>query len=206
MKTNSILIAEKRKVFRLNTALDKIEWEVSFENIITGITRVNEFVFVSTASNWGKKYTSLLEFNTGKLLWTIDKILYFVHVFEETLIYIDKTKEIVSLSLSSGEEKFRVKRDFKWYESPRMALIENKIYLFSKKKTKVLNLNTGILSESKLPANINPKELTFIIDEFQIEINTLPSGDAGDAMLYGMAVGAGDAGGGYDGGDAGGGE
>ena len=34
MKKNSILIAEKRKVFRLNTALDKIEWEVSFENII----------------------------------------------------------------------------------------------------------------------------------------------------------------------------
>ncbi|MCH1539106.1 MAG: hypothetical protein L7S43_03935 [Flavobacteriaceae bacterium] len=203
MKSNSILIAEKRKVFRLNTASQKIEWSVSFENKIAGITRVNEFVFISTASNWGKYYTSLLEFNTGKLLWTIDKILYFVHVFEETLIYIDKTKEIVSLSLNSGEEKFRVKMDFKWYESPRMALIENKIYLFSTKRTKVLNCITGSLSESKLPANINPKEVTFIIDEFQIEINTLPSGDAGDAMLYGMAIGAGNDGGGSSGGDAG---
>jgi hypothetical protein len=203
MKSNSILIAEKRKVFRLNTALQKIEWNVSFEKKIAGITRVNEFVFISTVNNWGKYYTSLLEFNTGKLLWTIDKILYFVHVFEETLIYIDKTKEIVSLSLSSGEEKFRVKMDFKWYESPRVALIENKIYLFSTKRAKVLNWITGSLSESKLPANINPKEVTFLIDEFQIEINTLPSGDAGDAMLYGMAVGAGNDGGGSSGGDAG---
>ncbi|MDB4621159.1 hypothetical protein OAG81_04080, partial [Flavobacteriaceae bacterium] len=66
-----------------------------------------------------------------------------------------------------------------------------------------LNWITGSLSESKLPANINPKEVTFIIDEFQIEINTLPSGDAGDAMLYGMAVGAGNDGGGSSGGDAG---
>ena len=203
MKSNSILIAEKRKVFRLNTASQKIEWNVSFEKKIAGITRVNEFVFISTVNNWGKYYTSLLEFNTGKLLWTIDKILYFVHVFEETLIYIDKTKEIVSLSLSSGEEKFRVKMDFKWYESPRVALIENKIYLFSTKRAKVLNWITGSLSESKLPANINPKEVTFLIDEFQIEINTLPSGDAGDAMLYGMAVGEGNDGGGSSGGDAG---
>jgi hypothetical protein len=203
MKSNSILIAEKRKVFRLNTASQKIEWNVSFEKKIAGITRVNEFVFISTVNNWGKYYTSLLEFNTGKLLWTIDKILYFVHVFEENLIYIDKTKEIVSLSLSSGEEKFRVKMDFKWYESPRVALIENKIYLFSTKRAKVLNWITGSLSESKLPANINPKEVTFLIDEFQIEINTLPSGDAGDAMLYGMAVGEGNDGGGSSGGDAG---
>jgi|SaaInlStandDraft_1057018.scaffolds.fasta_scaffold00244_20 hypothetical protein len=203
MKSNSILIAEKRKVFRLNTASQKIEWNVSFEKKIAGISRVNEFVFISTVNNWGKYYTSLLEFNTGKLLWTIDKILYFVHVFEETLIYIDKTKEIVSLSLSSGEEKFRVKMDFKWYESPRVALIENKIYLFSTKRAKVLNWITGSLSESKLPANINPKEVTFLIDEFQIEINTLPSGDAGDAMLYGMAVGEGNDGGGSSGGDAG---
>jgi hypothetical protein len=93
--------------------------------------------------------------------------------------------------------------DFKWYESPRVALIENKIYLFSTKRAKVLNWITGSLSESKLPANINPKEVTFLIDEFQIEINTLPSGDAGDAMLYGMAVGEGNDGGGSSGGDAG---
>jgi hypothetical protein len=31
MKSNSILIAEKRKVFRLNTASQKIEWSVSFK-------------------------------------------------------------------------------------------------------------------------------------------------------------------------------
>jgi len=203
MKTNSILISEKRKVFKLNTSSQKVEWDISFEHKIAGISRVNEYVLISTVNNWGKYHTSLLKFNSGKLLWTIDKILYYIHVLEETIIYIDRTKEVVCLLLNSGEEKFRVKMDFKWYESPKMALIENNIYLFSIKSTKVLNLNTGSLSEAKLPANINPKELTFILDEFQIEINTLPSGDAGDAMLYG--IGAGNDGGGFNAGDAGGG-
>ena len=54
MKTNSILICEKRKVFKLNTASQKIEWDVSFEHKIAGISRVNEYVFISTVNNWGK--------------------------------------------------------------------------------------------------------------------------------------------------------
>ena len=91
-----------------------------------------------------------------------------------------------------------------------MALIDQKIYLFSNKKTVLLNLRTGALTETKLPSKLDSKETYFIIDEFQMNINTINSSDSGFFPLYdaGLSADGGDVGGGFDGGggDAGGGE
>ncbi len=119
---------------------------------------------------------------------------------EETIIFINKTKKIVSISLKTGEENFSVKMGFSWYESPKMALINNKIYLFSLKKTKVLNHATGSISESELPSKLNNKKITFIIDEFQININNLSSDATGNGTFHDI-VNIGDVGG--DGGGSG---
>ena len=64
-------------------------------------------------------------------------------------------------------------------------------------------MKTGALVESKLPSKLDPKEITFIIDEFQMNINTLNSSDTGFFPIYDDGVEGGDIGG-FDAGGAGG--
>ena len=52
------------------------------------------------------------------------------------------------------------------------------------------------MNESKLPSKLNPKEITFLIDEFQIDINTLPNSDGSGVMIDGGGAGDGGGGGG----------
>ena len=83
-----------------------------------------------------------------------------------------------------------------------------KIYLFSKKKTILLDLKTKTLVESKLPSKLDPKQITFVINKFQMNINTLNSSYTGFFPIYDAGVEGGDSGGievGSAGGDGGGG-
>ena len=82
----------------------------------------------------------------------------------------------------------------------KIILIKNTYFIFSSKKTYHLNINNGKIMETKLPNKINPKELGIVLDEFQININSIPSSDAG----Y-MYIGDAGVGGDFGGGDAGGG-
>jgi hypothetical protein len=202
MKQEGMIIAsEKKELFKYNTWDQKLEWRISFENKIVGISRIENFVFVLTQS-WGSLSTSMIDYQTGNIKWKKDKVLYNVHIFNDSIIFIDTTREVVSISLDNGDENFRVKTGFRW-TSPKMALINQKIYLFSKKKTVLLDLKTGALVESKLPSKLDPKEITFIIDEFQMNINTLNSSDTGFFPIYDAGVEGGDSGG-FDAGGAGG--
>ena len=63
-------------------------------------------------------------------------------------------------------------------------------------------MKNGSLSESRLPKKIDPKLVSLVLDEFQININNLPSagGDigaiyAGDGAVDGGSGGSGDGGG-----------
>ena len=69
-------------------------------------------------------------------------------------------------------------------------------------------MDNGKLTESKLPERLNAKELVsgFILDEFQININNIPSSDSGHLIMgdtAGADIGVGDAGGGDAGGGGG---
>jgi hypothetical protein len=82
-------------------------------------------------------------------------------------------------------------------------LLNGKFYLYTSKQVFLLNLENGSVSESKLPNKLNLKEINLVLDEFQININNLPSAGS-DAHVYmgdaGVADGGGgDAGGGGDG-------
>ena len=208
-QTGMILASKKKELFKYNTQELKFVWKTEFEKNITGISRIDNFVFVLT-SNWGTYSTTLIDYTSGEKKWTIKKILYSIHIIDDTIVYIDKTgatEEIASLYLKTGEEKFRTKLGF-WWSKRKTALINKKIYLFSSKKTMVLNQTTGSLTESKLPSNLDSKEITFIIDEFQMNVNTLPSSEAGYFPIIdgGGDMGGGDMGGGDGGAAAGGGE
>ena len=76
MKSNSILFSEKKKLVKYNPSKYSSEWELDFEYNVYGISRIDNYVFVTTCSNWGTTYTSLVEFDTGKKLWTLKEIFY----------------------------------------------------------------------------------------------------------------------------------
>jgi len=84
----------------------------------------------------------------------------------------------------------------------KAILLNNKYYIYNSKKVYTLNLTNGKLSESRLPNKIDPKEIGLVLDEFQININNLPSAGGDYGAMYVGDVGGGDAGGG----DSGGGE
>ena len=63
--------------------------------------------------------------------------------------------------------------------------------------------NSTFRFENRLPSKLDPKEITFVIDEFQMNINTLNSQDAGFFPIYDTGVEGGDSGG-FDVGSAGG--
>jgi hypothetical protein len=79
---------------------------------------------------------------------------------------------------------------------------------FHQRTIYLLNMDNGKLTESKLPERLNAKELVsgFILDEFQININNIPSSDSGHMIMgdtAGADIGVGDAGGGDAGGGGG---
>ena len=201
MKTNAIIFSKEKTIVKYNGEKDTTEWEVDFEYKISGISRIDTYVFVTTYSNWGFNYTSLIDFNSGKKLWTINQIFYSIHIIGKTLIYIDLKKVFHGIDIDTSKEKFSIKNPTRWSAS-RIVVINAKCYLFSKKKTFLLNTENGKISETQLPRKLDPKELGVVLDEFQININTAASGGDGGYMFMGDVGGGGD----FGGGDAGGGD
>lgn len=200
MKSNSILFSEKKKLVKYNASKDVSELEFDFEYKIYGISRIDNYVFVTTYSNWGTTYISLVAFDSGKKLWTLEEIFYSVHIIGDKLIYKDKKKCFNGIDINSGKNIFNTKPPFKW-STPKAMLLDGKFFLYNSKKTCQLNLENGEYSETKLPRKIDPSEIVFVLDEFQININNMAQqgGDAGQYYIMGDS-GGGDAGGGDGGG------
>ena len=107
MKSNSILFSEKKKLVKYNASKDVSEWELDFEYKIYGISRIDNYVFVTTYSNWGTTYTCLVAFDSGKKLWTLEEIFYSVHIIGDKLIYKDKKKYFNGIDINSGKNIFK---------------------------------------------------------------------------------------------------
>jgi hypothetical protein len=197
--SNSILFSEEKKVVKYNSKDNNYEWELDFSHKVFGLSRVDNYVFVTTYSNWGKSFSHIIDFENGKLLWEIEDIFYSVHIVGETLIFYNKKKFFTGVNINSGKQIFSIKTPFRWSKS-KVILINAKYYIYSSKKIYILNLTNGNISESRLPKKINPKEVLLVLDEFQININNLPSAGGDYTEFYGGDMGGADGGGGDGGG------
>jgi hypothetical protein len=197
--SNSILFSEEKKVVKYNSKDNNYEWELDFSHKVFGLSRVDNYVFVTTYSNWGKSFSHIIDFENGKLLWEIEDIFYSVHIVGETLIFYNKKKFFTGVNINSGKQIFSIKTPFRWSKS-KVILINAKYYIYSSKKIYILNLSNGNISESRLPKKINPKEVLLVLDEFQININNLPSAGGDYTEFYGGDMGGADGGGGDGGG------
>ena len=208
MKSNSVLFTKEKSITKYNGSNNSIDWKVDFDKHITGISRVDDYVFVTTSNNWGiSNSTSLIDFKSGKNLWDLKEIFYSMHIIKNVLIFKNSTNKFTAIDINSGIEKFSLKSPFKW-STTKTFLLNGKFYLFSSKTIYLLNLDNGRLTESKLPDRLNAKDLIvgFILDEFQININNIPSSDSGHMIMSdtgGGDAGVGDAGGGDAGGGGG---
>ena len=205
MKSNSVLFTKEKSIIKYNGSNDSIDWKVDFDKHISGISRVDDYVFVTKMNIWGSSNsTSLIDFKSGKKLWDLKEIFHSIHIIKDVLIFKNSVNKFTAIDINSGLEKFSLKSPFTW-STPKTFLLNGKFYLFSSKTIYLLNIDNGKLTESKFPDRLNAKDLTvgFVLDEFQININNIPSSDSGH-MIMGDAAGA-DIGGG-DAGDAGGGD
>ena len=209
MKSNSVLFTKEKSITKYNGSNNSIDWKVDFDKHITGISRVDDYVFVTTRNNWGTSIsTSLIDFKSGKKTWDLKEIFHSIHIIKDVLIFKNSLNKFTAIDINSGLEKFSLKSPFTW-STPKTFLLNGKFYIFSSKTVYLLNIDNGKLTESKFPDRLNAKDLTvgFVLDEFQININNIPSSDSGHMILgdaAGADIGGGDAGGG-GGGDAGGG-
>ena len=208
MKTkNNILFAEKMILSRFDTLASKIIWEVDLEKTIGGITRIDDLIFVTNTSKWGiGHYTTLLQFDSGEILWTIKKVFTGVMITDKYIFSLNGSK-LEALSLRSGKEHFIISTTFNW-TAPKLALIAEKLYLYSKKKILEVNQKNGQLMEVKSPKGLNLQNTTCLLDEFQMNINTITTPDSGVGFVGDVSSFGGDGGDGGDGGggDGGGGE
>ena len=200
--SDSILFSEKNKVVKYNSKDNNYEWVIDFSHDISGLSRVNNYVFVTTSSIWGKQYSHIVDLKKGNVLWEIKDVFYSVHIVDKTLVFSNRKKYFTGVNIDSGKEIFSIKSPFRW-SSAKAILLNDKYCIYNSKKVYILNLTNGNLSESRLPNKIDPKEIGLVLDEFQININNLPSAGGDYGPMYVGDVGGGDSGGGFSGGGEG---
>ena len=90
---NNVLFAEKMILSRFDTLNSKIIWTVDLEKTITGITRIDDLIFVTNVNKWGiGQYTTLLQFDTGEILWTIEKVFTGVMITDQYIFNLKGSK------------------------------------------------------------------------------------------------------------------
>ena len=86
-------------------------------------------------NKWGiGQYTTLLQFDTGEILWTMKKVFTGVMITDQYIFNL-KGSKLEALYLRNGKEHFIVYTTFKW-TAPKLALIgENYTFIQRKKDT-----------------------------------------------------------------------
>ena len=206
---NKIIVSQGKEVFLYNTKLLRKEWSVEIKNKIGGIARFDDLVLISSYNWWGKVFSKFIDFSSGKKVLDIEENILSLLIIENKLYFINKEKEIGCYCTKRKEKIFKVSSSGLWSwdgTPPKIALIDNSLFAFSKRKVFKVNMNNGAQSQTKLPKGLDNKSLSLMLYEFQINVNTFSSsysdgsgfiaGDAGGADAGGGDAGGGDGGGG----------
>ena len=202
-----ITLLDKKEISLFDSKEKKTIWKKELKRKILGTYKVGEYLFIYTYSSWGYSYTSLLNFESGDYFW-MDKLLSNasnVLLYKNHIYFINKSFEIITLELESGEEVFKKKFPYKkWYTNiyPKLVIYDEKVITYNKKNAVKINQSTNDL-EDFIFRNHDLKDIDSISDVYNIAVNSYVNHNTGgDAVMYG-AMGAGDGGGG-DGGGGGG--
>ena len=193
--SNEVFLGQKKLIARFNLDTREAVWSKDSDNTPTIITTCGENILVQSVNAWGTKHShQLLNAQTGDVIWTTDKIKGWVTPqYHKGNIFFINSKNLVSkLCGDKGEILFETKFK-KWYEHGFLLTIaKDKIYLLSKKKSFLVEVNSGECIEIRQLANFIKNPLTAAcgngVDQmalFSVLAATTSSGDAGTASYAG---------------------
>ena len=204
--SNEVFLGQKKSIARYDLEKKKPTWSQTIEGIPGIITTYNEYLFVQGTNKWQTKHIHhMFNANTGELLWTSDEIKSYIvpHYLNSSMFFGNISGKICKLDLDSGKIQFEEKFAGVFTRSRFSLFISNnKVYLTSKKKTLLVDQQTGASSEVENLAGYAEHHITTAcgVGTDQISNITAISGHgSGDSAMVATG-GLGDGGGGGDGG------
>ena len=204
--SNEVFLGQKKSIARYDLEKKKPTWSQTIEGIPGIITTYNDYLFVQGTNKWQTKHIHhMFNANTGELLWTSDEIKSYIvpHYLNSSMFFGNISGKICKLDLDSGKIQFEEKFAGVFTRSRFSLFISNnKVYLTSKKKTLLVDQQTGASSEVENLTGYAGHHITTAcgvgMDQIS-NITTISGHGSGDGTMVATG-GLGDSGGGGDGG------
>ena len=201
---SEVFLGQKKSIARYDLEKKKPTWSQKIDGIPGIITTYNDYLFVQGTNKWQTKHVHhMFNANTGELLWKSDEIKSYIvpHYLNSSMFFVNISGKICKLDLDSGKIQFEEKFAGVFARSRfRLFISNNKVYLTSKKKTLLVDQQTGTLSEVENLAGYTEQHITTAcgVGMDQISNITAAMGHGGGegAMVAGVAGNGGGDGGG----------
>ena len=202
---SEVFLGQKKSIARYDLEQQKPTWSQKIDGIPESITTYNDYLFVQGTNKWQTKHVHhMFNANTGELLWKSDEIKSYIvpHYLNSSMFFVNISGKICKLDLDSGKIQFEEKFAGVFARSRfRLFISNNKVYLTSKKKTLLVDQQTGISTEVENLAGYTEHHITTACGVGMDQISNITTA----AMSHGGGEGAMVAGnGGGGGGDGGG--
>ena len=163
-KKSEVFLGQKESVARYDLEKKKPTWSQKIDGIPGIITTYNDYLFVQGTNKWQTKHVHhMFNANTGELLWKSDEIKSYIvpHYLNSSMFFVNISGKICKLDLDNGKIQFEEKFAGVFSRSRfRLFISNNKVYLTSKKKTLLVDQQTGTLSEVENLAGYTEHHIT----------------------------------------------
>ena len=199
---SEVFLGQKKSIARYDLEKKKPTWSQKIEGIPEIIATYNDYLFVQGTNKWQTKYLHhMFNANTGELLWKSDEIKSYIvpHYLNSNMFFGNVSGKICKLDLDSGKIQFEEKFAGVFTRSRFCLFISNNnVYLTSKKKTLLVDQQTGTSTEIENLAGFAEHHITTAcgvgMDQISNISTAMASHGGGEGMVGGNG-GGGDGGG-----------
>jgi len=199
---SEVFLGQKESIARYDLEKKKPTWSQAIEGIPGIIATYNDYLFVQGTNKWQTKYLHhMFNANTGELLWKSDEIKSYIvpHYLNSNMFFGNVSGKICKLDLDSGKIQFEEKFAGVFTRSRFCLFISNNnVYLTSKKKTLLVDQQTGTSTEIENLAGFAEHHITTAcgvgMDQISNISTAMASHGGGEGMVGGNG-GGGDGGG-----------
>ena len=199
---SEVFLGQKESIARYDLEKKKPTWSQAIEGIPGIIATYNDYLFVQGTNKWQTKHLHhMFNANTGELLWKSDEIKSYIvpHYLNSSMFFGNISGKICKLDLDSGKIQFEEKFAGVFTRSRFCLFISNNnVYLTSKKKTLLVDQQTGTSTEIENLAGFAEHHITTAcgggMDQISNISTAMASHGGGEGMVGGNG-GGGDGGG-----------
>jgi len=199
---SEVFLGQKESIARYDLEKKKPTWSQAIEGIPGIIATYNDYLFVQGTNKWQTKHVHhMFNANTGELLWKSDEIKSYIvpHYLNSSMFFGNISGKICKLDLDNGKIQFEEKFAGVFARSRfRLFISNNKVYLTSKKKTLLVDQQTGTSTEIENLAGFAEHHITTAcgvgMDQISNISTAMASHGGGEGMVGGNG-GGGDGGG-----------